>query len=60
MSLDDPALLPLRAMTRGLAEMQTSLMSAALPVFDGRVDHFMVFTLLARRSLDTGRPIPVL
>ena len=39
-------------MTRGLAEMQTNIMAVALPLFDGRVDHFMVYTLLARRSLD--------
>ncbi|WP_156458014.1 hypothetical protein [Sphingomonas sp. Leaf412] len=47
-------------MTRGLAEMQTNLLAAALPEFGGRVDQFMVFTLLARRTFDDGRPIPVL
>lgn len=60
MPLDPATDLPLRAMTRGLAEMQTSLMTAALPMFDGRVDRFMVFTLLGRRTFDGGRPIPVL
>lgn len=47
-------------MTRGLAEMQTNIMAVALSLFDGRVDHFMVYTLLARRSLDSERPMPVL
>lgn len=58
--LPPPETLPLRAMTRGLAEMQTSIMAAALPMFEGRVDHFMVYTLLARRSVDSERPTPVL
>ncbi|MEH3048396.1 hypothetical protein [Sphingomonas adhaesiva] len=52
--------LPLRAMTRLLAEMQTTIVGTALPLFDGRVDRFMIFTLLVRRMLDGGRPTPVL
>lgn len=60
MSVGDPALFPLRAMRRGLAEMQTSIMAAALPLFGGRVDRFMVYTLIARRSVETDRPMPVL
>lgn len=52
--------LPLRAMTRLLAEMQTTILSTALPLFDGRVDRFMIFTLLVRRLVDGGRPTPVL
>ena len=51
---------PLRAMTRLLAEMQTTIVVAAMPLFDGRVDRFMIFTLLVRRMLEGGRPTPVL
>jgi hypothetical protein len=51
---------PIRAMTRLLAEMQTNIMACALPLFDGRVDRFMIFSLLNRRQADGGRPLPVL
>lgn len=52
--------LPLRAITRLLAEMQTSIMAVALPLFGGRVDRFMIYSLLVRRRLGGDRPIPTL
>ncbi|MEH3036692.1 MAG: AsnC family protein [Sphingomonas adhaesiva] len=60
MTVSAPPPPPLRAMTRLLAEMQTTILSTALPLFDGRVDRFMIFTLLVRRMIDGGRPTPVL
>ncbi|NJR78800.1 hypothetical protein [Sphingomonas corticis] len=52
--------LPLRALSHGLSEMQFTMISAALPYAGGRIDRLLVFTLLARRTLDSGRPTPVL
>jgi DNA-binding Lrp family transcriptional regulator len=51
---------PIRAMSRLLAEMQTSILTHALPLFDTRVDRFMIYALLMRRTLDGDRPTPVL
>jgi len=50
---DDP---PIRAMTRLLAEMQTSIMHTALPMFGGDVERFGLFVLALRQSL-SGRAI---
>lgn len=50
---DDP---PIRAMTRLLAELQTTVMHRALPLFAGDVERFGLFVLALRQSL-SGRAI---
>ena len=55
----DPAGTP-TAMTRRLAAMQTSILAAALPLFDRNVDRFVVYVLVLRQSLrggEAGTPV---
>ncbi|MBN8809175.1 MAG: hypothetical protein J0I47_13200 [Sphingomonas sp.] len=47
-------------MTRLLAEMQTSIMTTALPLMDGNVERFGIYVLILRQSLrgsDAGTPV---
>jgi hypothetical protein len=49
-----------RPITRLLAEMQTSIMAAALPIMNGNVERFGIYVLVLRQSLrgaDSGTPV---